>query len=585
MANQTFNWKPSWLTATLGIAIGLVLASVMVFAPQPAQAVHDDASPLLNSPFELDGNAVKTSALDDWDSALAPIVNGVPVPGPDKTFVNDGPNAAGGKETSAWKGSNKDIDTILTWERMTSKVTPDKDNITNAYAKPYSVDHDDDPTTPNHLIIYFGADRFANNGDAALGFWFFQDDVALNNGGFDGEHIVNDLLIQVDFVQGGSSSEIQIFKWVGDGSGDIGNLQEIAFAAANGTTVCTDGDTACATTNNSPQPAPWNYTPKSGPAGTFPQESFYEGGIDITALLGEVCFSSFMAETRSSHSETAELKDFALGDFNLCSILVTKKCKDGTAPVIDPTGTFLTTTLDVTVTNNGFGSVFNTAFEEDIEIPDADTGVLACRLISPVVDNDLDKDELKEILEGELAAGASVTATLECDHTKSTVFNNVTARASASPGGTRDITDGYQMSSEDTCELLVTPMIDVEKECKTVLLVQVDGTLQPQVCNTITLTNTSNEKLVNIELVDDPANAPSTTLISGGELAPGASITPIDHCYIPTATDNDTEEPEEATFSNEALASADGAISKVAASDTDNIQCKLCPPPQSESVH
>ena len=80
MANQTFNWKPSWLTATLGIAIGLVLASVMVFAPQPAQAVHDDASPLLNSPFELDGNAVKTSALDDWDSALAPIVNGVPVP-------------------------------------------------------------------------------------------------------------------------------------------------------------------------------------------------------------------------------------------------------------------------------------------------------------------------------------------------------------------------------------------------------------------------------------------------------------------------------------------------------------------------
>jgi len=128
-------------------------------------------------------------------------------------------------------------------------------------------------------------------------------------------------------------------------------------------------------------------------------------------------------------------------------------------------------------------------------------------------------------------------------------------------------------------------MIDVEKECNTVLLVQVDGTLQPQVCSTITLTNTSNEKLVNIELVDDPANAPSTTLISGGELAPGASITPIDHCYIPTATDSDTEEPEEATFSNEALASADGAISKVAASDTDNIQCKLCPPPQSESVH
>ncbi|HJW47225.1 MAG TPA: hypothetical protein VJ484_12165 [Lysobacter sp.] len=534
---------------------------------------------------------MKESALDDWDSVLAPIVGGVPNPPANSgaTFIND-QNNAGTQETSAFFGSNKDIHAINTWERKTSGLSPDKDNITNAYAKSYSVDHDDNPATPSHLFIYFGADRFANDGDAALGFWFFKNEVTVAASGpkssFSGVHSTDDILVQVDFVNGGAKSEIQIFRWVGSG-GSHGALDEIKFASSSGFVVCTDDDTACAVTNQGDNvTCPWTYIPKGSTVDSnFPHESFYEGGIDITALIGQACFSSFMAETRSSHSETAELKDYALGDFNLCSVMVTKQCRTGTTPVVDPTGTFLTTTLDITVTNNGFGPIFNTAFEEDIEIPDTDTGILACRLTSPVVDNDLDQNELKEIFAGELAPGASATATVQCDHTTSKVFNNVTARAAATPGGARDITDSYEMAAEDTCELLVTPTIDVTKACKTVTIVEVDGTLQPKVCNTITLTNNSNEKLVNVSLVDTPANADPETLITGGDLDPGESITPIEHCYIPTATDNGTEEPEEATFSNEVLASADGAISKVAASDSDNVQCKLCPPPQSEALH
>ena len=572
---------PAWMTVASSLAITVAITGLALLAPPPAQAVHDDSAPILNSPFELDGDAIQDSALHDWDTVLAPISGGVPNPaGGGAVFINDGPNAPGGKETSAWESSNKDIDTIDTWARKTAKVTPDKNNITNAYAKAFSVDHDDDPGTPKHLFIYFGADRFANNGDAALGFWFFKEDVGVDNGGFSGNHTDDDLLVQVDFVNGGSSSEIQIFRWKGAGTGSHGTLDELQFEAANGTIVCTDDDSACAITNDSNEPSPWNYAPKSGVAGTFPQESFYEGAIDVTALIGEVCFSSFMAETRTSHSETAELADFALGDFNLCSIAVAKACTSG--PVIEENGTFLTSTLTVTVTNDGFGPVYNTAFEEDIAIPG--NGVLGCRLVSPVVDNDLDQDELKEILAGELGSGASATAVVECDHNTSKVFNNVTARAAASPGGTRDITANYQMVEADTCELLITPMIDVDKECKTVKLVQVDGTLQPRVCNTITLTNTSTEKLVNVSLVDSPNNADATTLISDGELDPGESITPIEHCYTPTATDSGTDEPEEITFGNEVMASGDGVISQSEASDEDNVQCKLCPPPQ-EALH
>ena len=51
MANRNFNWRPNWLTATLGAAIGLVIASTLVLAPSEVQAVHDEPTP-----FQLDGH-------------------------------------------------------------------------------------------------------------------------------------------------------------------------------------------------------------------------------------------------------------------------------------------------------------------------------------------------------------------------------------------------------------------------------------------------------------------------------------------------------------------------------------------------
>ncbi len=46
---------------------------------------------------------------------------------------------------------------------------PDKDEILDAFVAKY-----DDGN------LYFGADRFANNGDAQIGFWFFHDEISLN---------------------------------------------------------------------------------------------------------------------------------------------------------------------------------------------------------------------------------------------------------------------------------------------------------------------------------------------------------------------------------------------------------------------
>jgi hypothetical protein len=74
---------------------------------------------------------------------------------------------------------------------------PPKDEIENAMAALYEVSGD------QHL--YFAADRFANNGSADFGFWFFRNEITLNpDGTFDGVHEVGDVLILGTFTQGGA---------------------------------------------------------------------------------------------------------------------------------------------------------------------------------------------------------------------------------------------------------------------------------------------------------------------------------------------------------------------------------------------
>ena len=44
-------------------------------------------------------------------------------------------------------------------------------------------------------------------------------------------------------------------------------------------------DEACGIANETATPAPWPYTPKEGAAGTFPQFSFFEGGVDLSQVF------------------------------------------------------------------------------------------------------------------------------------------------------------------------------------------------------------------------------------------------------------------------------------------------------------
>lgn len=604
--------RSKWPVATAGLALGAVLGATGLLST--AFAVHS-----ANFPFELDGDATQTTADDDWNNVFNlptpyPTPRGTPVAGDGETFVADGANLAGGKESSAWKGSNKDIDLISTWEYQSAKVVPDKDNITNAYAKAYAVpgfpggDYAGHPAgTHEHLVIYFGADRFANNGDAALGFWFFKNDVSLGTGGsFNGEHAIGDVLVQVDFVTGGSSSEVQIFKWVGSG-GSHGPLDEVTFGASNGAEVCTAGDTACAITNESAELSPWAYTPKSGTANTFPEESFFEAGIDITALVGQVCFSSFMAETRSSHSETAELKDFALGDFDLCSVDVEKVCvNDGgtTSPIVDPINETFTTRHTVTVTNDGFGTIYDVALRDD----KVGTGKV-CAIASITGGTGTPTIPQGGILfpnattfvniADSLAAGASMTVSIMCVTGDNPFANGVTVRSSATDGGTADVTDADQETSTEAavCAKTLDTGLKLLKFCQgdpgstaepntafqtgdlSVVLDAANGFV-PKVCVDIALSSTTNnQRMVITSFTDSDL----------GNLLPAGGITlepmgttgdtyNVSKCYTPTAPDNNETNPGLVTYSDTVNASGKGKIDNATASATPKTAtCKLCP--------
>lgn len=621
MATQLKGWTgPGWVTTALTVAITVIVTGASLLSSPPVQAVH-----VAPAPFELDGDPTKVGMLDDWNSVFElpspyPTPRGTPVVGAGETFVVDGANLPGGKETSAWNGSNKDIDLISTWEYKSAKVVPDKDNITNAYAKAYSVDHDGNPATPNHLWIYFGADRYANNGDAALGFWFFRNNVALApNGQFSGEHAVGDVLVQVDFVSGGKSSEVQIFEWVGSG-GDFGALEEIQFGASNGAEVCTSADDACAITNEMATDSPWAYSPKAGSEDVFPAESFFEAAIDVTALIGEVCFSSFMAETRSSHSETAELKDFALGDFDLCSIDVEKVCV-ADSQIVNPADETFTTTHMVTITNDGFGgSLYNVELSDTLTTADktceiksivsSPGGATGLSGVGFVFDDASDSVQVAESLSG------TVTVELECTTPDNPFRNAVAVKSSSFQGAPQDVTDSDTETTEEAgvCEADLNVGLALNKWCQgddggtsNPNPYYGDGTANaenplelsvflkppnyvPEVCVDIELSNTSsNQRMVIDTLADsDLGNLLPMGGLTLNPLGTAGDKYSVSRCYTPTApdgADGSPINPALAMYTDSVSATGHGKLDNAPASAGPvTATCGLCPtcdcPPQ-----
>ncbi|HEX7902712.1 MAG TPA: hypothetical protein VF487_02455 [Chitinophagaceae bacterium] len=160
--------------------------------------------------------------------------------------------------------------------------------------------------------LYFAGDRTSNNGDAQIGFWFYLNGTgphtrADGTQDFAPNHAIGDLLVLADFTGGGKNAAVTILKWVGTG-GNVSNT--------NGTLNTTDCQGIVAQNNDAsfPIPAGWSFINSC-----YDQNEFYEGRVDLSCVLGpgaNLCFSSFLLETRSSQSITASLDDFVSGAFN-----------------------------------------------------------------------------------------------------------------------------------------------------------------------------------------------------------------------------------------------------------------------------
>ena len=288
-------------------------AAVTGMVALAAMAGVPTASAVDRGTFELDGDATASATLagDDWSNALT---GG----GSAGQLASSGVVADPLNTTIFTGGGSKDDLPISGW-RHTNGAVPDKDEITNAYATAYNKDGD--------LVVYFGADRYATNGNAALGFWFLQQDVAPVAGGtFTGEHKDGDILVLSEFTNGGSQPTIQVYEWLSGGpiNGTLKLLTD-SSSTCNATQAGTSDPTACAIVNTGAVASPWEYIPKGKTVDSdFAKGAFFEGGINVSRLFAAQgqsapCITSFVAETRSSQSVDATLKDFVAGDFNLCS--------------------------------------------------------------------------------------------------------------------------------------------------------------------------------------------------------------------------------------------------------------------------
>jgi uncharacterized repeat protein (TIGR01451 family)/fimbrial isopeptide formation D2 family protein len=138
------------------------------------------------------------------------------------------------------------------------------------------------------------------------------------------------VLILSEYTNGGVVDLVCAYEWDGSGGGDnianpgdcdpATNGSNLNLVAAGAECDVADGTfDICAVTNPDTANAPWPFTNKDGEH-DFATGQFFEGGINLTDMFGgdAPCFGSMLAETRSSQETDAQLKDFALGDFNTC---------------------------------------------------------------------------------------------------------------------------------------------------------------------------------------------------------------------------------------------------------------------------
>jgi hypothetical protein len=506
-----------------------------------APAALPAAAPAVFTLFELDGNATQDAvpAPDDWE-LLYDLGNDTG--GHSVAFsgiVADPGNA------TIFDGGRKDTQDITQWGFKNAGGFPDKNDITNAYAAAYE-------DAGGDLIVYFGADRFANAGDAFLGFWFFKGKVGLDEttGKFIGQHQVGDALVLVNYPQGATAMpELSVLEW-NPALADVATNLRLLYSNVGPVCSTDPPATVCATTNAASTPAPWPYVPKSGPPGAFPPESFFEGGINLSRVLQQnACFSSFMAETRSSTSITATLKDFVLGDFPVCSLEIEKTCE-----VVDISPDFTTFLVDfeATVVNTGAGT-----FDAGSELTITDD--------AGTPDDASDDVELVQSLAVPLGPQESVTVSGQFQSASNPPYNTIRAVIE-----TLQVVVQSDPYSVECVELELDPALELSKSCS-LALEPMGGMLVVRVDFIGHVKNTGDIPLL-VTVVDDEAG----TVLAPTMMVPDQSIA-LSGFYYPAAAKGGVTDPDAAMFDDTFTATGTNPLLGEPVVEMVSANCPLCP--------
>jgi hypothetical protein len=320
MRERIFRFGGGKRRRRLLLAVVVSAAALGVFAITSALAVHDEE-------FQLDGNVIDDAGPpQDFDWANFFNSSGAELPLPanftassfDRDFSTNANGSFSTADNTTFATGSKDTLAITPgWQCNQDNNVNSKDDIMNAYATSY-----EDPVSGDE-ILYFAMERNANTGTADVGFWFLQDEnVNCESPGgstaFTGDHADGDLLVVAEFTQGGTVSTVQVYRWAGGANGSL-NPNPVASGVDCRTTA--GGDTVCGRVNLDTITTPWQTANKQDGVGNSLRVSeFFEAGLNLTdSNLGDRCFNTFLADTRSSTSLTATLFDYSRGQLGQCT--------------------------------------------------------------------------------------------------------------------------------------------------------------------------------------------------------------------------------------------------------------------------
>ncbi|MES2617527.1 MAG: hypothetical protein V4613_06605, partial [Bacteroidota bacterium] len=295
------------------LSVQYILVMLMLLFANAASA---QTTPTLNSiglPFNIDGYVVRqSSAYGDWargtqttgtDSAYLFFNSGAPKNIPLTFHTRD----VFGSGDDVFDGGNKTNANPSNWGWKYGTV-PNKDDMHNVGV------HFSEASTGDMWAVLAG-DRYTVNGTSYIDFEFLQNTLSatppsgstkgsISSAGPNCGRTVGDILVTVEYTNGGSVDSIYYYRWAAASGGCSYNW--VSFTVAGGTSFGFSNDTTIA--------VPYGAFGNS----YYVTKQFVEIGINITAIIdgsidNDPCtglaFKTLFVKTKASASPTADLKD------------------------------------------------------------------------------------------------------------------------------------------------------------------------------------------------------------------------------------------------------------------------------------